>query len=153
MKKIIIISVIFGILFSIILYINYKSNSNKEDTLTNVYFLQIGAYKNYENVSIATKLIPSYLVIKENDLYHIYIGITKNSKNVEKIKEFYTKNGNNIYVSNKNIIGNDFVKKLETYDYLLSEAKDEEVIYTINKEILNSYEEYYKNENKSNAGI
>ncbi len=153
MKKKIIIAVLFGVIFSVILYLNYKNNSSKNTSFTDVYFLQFGAYQKYENVSIATKLIPSYLVIKEDNLYHIYVGITKNKENADKIKEFYNKNGNNIYVSSKNIEEKEFIKKLESYDYLLKEAKSEEVINAINKEILNIYEEYYKNENKANAGI
>ena len=112
MKKVIIISLILGTIFSLFMFFNYKSNSNKEKRVTNteIYFLQIGAYKNHENVTNITKTLPYYLVIEEEKLYHVYVGITKSEENAKKIKEFYTKSGNNIYIRAKTLSNENFIK-------------------------------------------
>ncbi len=149
MKKTIIISVILGIIFSLFAFINYNNNKDAESVETEVYFLQIGAYKKYDNVSSITKTLPNYLVVKELNLYHVYVGISKSLDNIEKIKVFYTKNGNNIYMRSKNIYCKKFIKNLETYDYLLNKTEDKETIYAVNKEILKSYEgDCIKKDNK-----
>ncbi len=148
MKKIIIVSVLIGVGVSLFLYFNYKNNNNEELAINSkIYMLQIGAYKNYENVSKITKTLNSYVIEEQENLHHVYVGLTGNEKNIDKIKAFYEKNGDNIYVRVKNIDNEEFMKKLSAYDYMISSAESKDAILTINKEILKTYEEL-KHENK-----
>ncbi len=143
MKKVFIVSIVLGIVFSLILYLNYKKNINENVEINKLYFFQISAYKNLENVKNKTKNLESYIVIKENDnLYHIYVGLTKNLKNLQKIKEFYSKNGDNIYVREKNVGCENFMSDLNNYEVLLSTAESKKAIEKIEKEVLKKYKEY-----------
>lgn len=143
MKKIFIFSITFGFIFSLLLFLNYRKNMNDKTELNKLYFFQISAYKDLKNAANKTKYLESYIVIKEKDqLYHIYIGLTKSLKNVSKIKEFYNKNGNNIYVREKNVNCKNFIKDLDNYEILLSSAESKESIEKIEREVLKKYKEY-----------
>lgn len=143
MKKIFIVSIILGIIFSLIIYLNYKKNINDNLEINKLYFFQVSAYKNLENIANKTKDLESYIVIKESDnLYHIYVGLTKDLKNLQKIKEFYTKNGDNIYVREKSVSCKKFISDLNNYEVLLSSAESKTSIEKIEKEVLKKYKEY-----------
>ena len=143
MKKVFIISIVLGIIFSLIFYLNYKKNNNEFKDIDTLYFIQISAYKNVKSISTETKKLESYLIIKEEDnLYHIYVGLTKKLKNLEKIKEFYKKSDDNIYVRKKRVNCKKFISELENYEILLSSAESKSAIEKVEKEVLNKYKEY-----------
>jgi hypothetical protein len=143
MKRVFIISIILGIIFSLILYLNYKKNLNDIDSKVTLYFFQVSAYKNIENVSNKTKNLNSYLVIKESDnLYHIYIALTKNLENFKKIKELYEKNGDNIYVREKIVGCEKFILELDNYEVLISKVESKEAVERIQKDVLKKYKDY-----------
>ena len=111
-----------------------------------LYFVQLAAYESASNVSKITKELDSYVVVKEDDnLYHVYVAITKNKKNLEKIKEFYIKNGNNIYVREKIVRCKSFLNDIDNYDILLEKSSS---ILSVEKEILKKYSNC---ENKRNG--
>lgn len=139
MKKVFVFSITTGIIFSLLLILNYKKNINSNDHYETLYFVQVSAYKSVENISKITKSLDSYIVTHEDDnLYHIYVGITKNKKNLEKIKEFYIKKGNNIYVREKIVRCKNFLKELDNYEILLENSNN--ISLTL-KEILKKYSE------------
>lgn len=143
MKKILIVSVLLGIFFSLIIYLNYRKNSIIINNQTTLYFLQISAYKDMEYAKKLVNNLENYIIIEESDhLYHVYVGITYNLKNSEKIKEFYEKNNYNIYVRQKVVSCENFISDLKKYDTLLTEANNKEVSLKIEKEVLNKYKEY-----------
>lgn len=142
-KKIIIISILLGIFFSLILYLNYRKNTIIIKNYDTLYFLQISAYKDLNNVDKIVNNLQSYIVIEENDnLYHVYVGITLDQKNSEKIKEFYKKNDYNIYVREKVISCKNFISDLKNYDALLSKSDNKSTVDKIEKEVLKKYKEY-----------
>lgn len=141
-KKIIILIIFIALMFALFLYFNYKkSNSNDKKESDTLYFLQVAALRKYENVTKMSKLLPSYLVIKEDDLYHIYVAITKDKNNLKKLKEFYINNGNDIYVKEKNETNEDLLNYIVKFDFLLEEANDKETIINISKNVIKKYEE------------
>ena len=137
MKKIFVFSITLGIIFSLLLILNYKKNINEKKYLETLYFMQLAAYENSSNVSKITKELDSYIVMKEDDnLYHVYVGIVKNKRNLEKIKEFYIKNGNNIYVREKMVRCKNFLNEIDNYEILLEKSNN---ILPIEKEILKKF--------------
>ena len=143
MKKVFVISITLGIIFSLILYLNYRKNTQSITKIDTLYFFQVSAYKNLENIANKTKDLESYIVVKESDdLYHIYIGLTKNLENLRKIKEFYKKSDDNIYVREKNVSCKEFIIELNNYEVLLSTASSKEAVEKIEKEVLKKYKEY-----------
>ena len=138
MKKVFIFSITIGIIFSLLLILNYKKNINDKKYYQSLYFIQVAAYENTSNVSKMTKELDNYIVVKEeDDLYHIYVAITKNKKNLEKIKEFYTKKGNNIYVREKIVSCKNFLNDVDNYELLLENSNN---ILSVEKEILKSFD-------------
>lgn len=106
-----------------------------------VYFIQQGVYSSKENMETGTKTLPYYIYNIEDNKYYVYIGITENSENAEKIKGYYDDLGYITYVKEFNINNNNFMTVLRQYDLLLKESNDLEVIGTICSQVLNKYEE------------
>ena len=69
-KKIILGVVIISLIFSIFIFKKYKASENSYKTL---YVIQVGAYKDYENVIKNTRNFDNYIVYEENNLYKIFI--------------------------------------------------------------------------------
>jgi len=147
MKKILILlgcPILLGVVFALYVYKEYNSKVElpiKTNELTTVYLLQIGAYKNEDNVIKISKNLPNYLVEKIGEIYHVYVGIVKNKENIDKIKEFYKVFGNNIYVRDIQITDLELLEMITEYEKILIQTNKKEVVYTINKELLNKYKE------------
>ena len=135
-------------LFIAYYYFNaYNTKTEKEKyqiEVTKIYYAQIGAYKNEENVSKVTKNLKNYCLEKIDDTYHIYVGVSIYKENIEKIKEIYTKNGNNIYVRESLMNNEKVLNSIKKYDELLLTTYDKDTIIEIEKEILNKYKEIVK---------
>ncbi len=143
-KKIVIFTVLISLVLVSFLYFNYtKASTNKKETEI-LYFIQVAAFKKYENVTKMSKLLSSYLVIQEDNLYHIYVGITNSKDNLKKLEEIYTSNGNNVYIKEKIIQNRDFIEYIKKYDFILKETEDKGTILNINKNVLKKYEEILK---------
>ena len=137
------ICILIGFVSAIFLYKTYKNEelvalSNKDKK---AYFIQIGAYKNYDNVGEFTKTLPSYVVKEENGLYLIFVGITLNKDNADKLTNYYSDNGYKTIIKNRQIKNASFLNTLEKYDILLKETNDYEMISSINKTVLKKYKE------------
>lgn len=91
MKKLLILIAVATILGGIsgkLLFSKYENidklvfNENKK-----VYLLQEGVYSSKSSLDSNTKDISPKLVVKNNDKYYVYVGITKNYNNAKKIKK------------------------------------------------------------------
>ena len=127
-------------------YFLYKSYKNEEVIASsfkekNLYFIQVGAFSEYKNVDTLSKSLPSYLVSEEGGLYIIYVGISMNKENINKLNELYNKKGFSTFTKVKTIKNTKFLNMLEKYDALLSESEDYDMIININKQVLKKYKE------------
>ena len=145
MKKLLILIAVATILGGIsgkLLFSKYENidklvfNENKK-----VYLLQEGVYSSKSSLDSNTKDISSKLVVKNNDKYYVYVGITKNYNNAKKIKKMYNDKGYNIYQKEKNIKSDEFLNNVEQFDVLVENTKKEQDISTIQEVILSNYEE------------
>ena len=87
-----------------------------------------------------------YIYNVEDNMYYTYIGITKNKKNAEKIKEHYKNKGYDTYIKEKITDNKKFLTVLGQYDELLSKTNEEETIAVICNQVLSKYEELVNNE-------
>ena len=147
MKKyltIIIFAVIVGFLLSQFFMNQYEK---KEDLLTifsrgeKVYLIQQGVYTSEDNVKKNTMGLDYYVYSIQNDMYYVYIAITKNVDNIPKIQGYFKNLGydtlsKEIYVNNK-----EFLEILSQYDNLLLSTSDNDVIKAICSQTLGKYEE------------
>lgn len=136
------IVIILGVTTGKLLYekINnvYALNIKNEDL---VYFLQLGVYSSKESMNSDTNDIINKLVIKKNNNYYVYVGISKNKENLKKISTLYNKLGYNLYLNEIIIKNEEFINNLEQFDLLLNKATTQTEIESINSVILSSYEE------------
>lgn len=119
----------------------YETFEDKSQLKPNSYFIQVGAYVDKTSVNKITKNLKAYLTIEEDGKSYVYVGITSNEKNKEKIKKIYEDKGYSVYVKENYINNTSFYSNLIQYDVLLSEVTNEEDLISISKVILSSYEE------------
>lgn len=137
----IVIAILFGFLSARAVYGKIKVPvSNNED----VYFLQEGMSSDKNEFNNDDKKY-DYIVENVNDRYYVYVGITTNLSNANRIKKIYDDKNINTYIRKRSISNEEFYNNLEQYDILLSGALKDKDVLSINKVILSSYEEMVLN--------
>ena len=106
-----------------------------------VYFIQQGVYSSKESMEENTSNLTYYIYTIDNDRYYVYIGITKNEENLDKLKGYFDSLGYNIYVKEFYISSESFITVLDQYETMLSETNDSKTIGAICSQILSKYEE------------
>ncbi len=148
MKKILIsmcCSIFLGFLMGSYIFHEYDSKVQIKSTFSEqketVYFLQLGVYSDIEKVKQQAEIFHNYIYTEENDKYHVYVGMTLNKKNAEKIKELLEKKGYTIYVKDMILTEKTFIDQLKQYDLVLEKTTEEEAIFKVLEKILNAYKD------------
>ena len=99
------ISIFISFISGELIFNVYRKNLDDTISVINekekVYMLLYGSYNNIDKVN---KLeLDDYIIIKDNNFYEVYVGISKNLKNSERIRGIYKERGNNIYKRKRNI--------------------------------------------------
>lgn len=142
----IISAVLIGFFMAKLIFSQYETPNlqtvfNEEQT---IYMLQVGAYSSKENMEKNTKKFAYYIYNNDQNMYYVYIAITQNTKNVDKLKKHYQTKGYDTYVKEVKIDNEKFLNVLKQYDNLLSKTNDQETIETICSKTLQKYEELVK---------
>ncbi len=132
------LAIAIGFLSARIIYVVFNDNSN---THSNSYFIQVGAFKDNKSIDKITKNLKAYITVKKNNMSYVYVGITTDKDNKDKIKKLYEDKGYSVYVKEDYISNIGFYSNLVQYDVLLKEITNEEDLISISKVILSSYEE------------
>lgn len=111
-----------------------------------VYFLQYGAYSNYDNMVKATSSLPNYIYTKDDKYHYAFICITESEKNALKVKDFYKEKGYVLYSKKINVTSSAFLISLTQFDLLLNETNELETIPTICSQGLEKYKEEVSHE-------
>lgn len=145
MKKIItpiICAIIIGLILGKVMFSQYEKKLNPVfDEKEKIYVLQQGVYSNLENVEKYTTNLDYYIVDKDGDYYRVYVAVTHNKDNVEKLKTHYKSKGNDIYVRELDINSLEFLELVKQYDLLLESSGGGNEIEQIEKQIISKYEE------------
>ena len=112
--------------------------ANKGETL---YFIQYGIFSTLESLEENTIALQNYVYNKQDDLYYVYVGITKLKENAEKIVNYYKNIGNETIIKEYGITNKNFLEQLENYDTILKNTNDETAISSIINQVLVKYEE------------
>jgi len=112
--------------------------SNKGETL---YFIQYGVFSTLESLEENTISLQNYVYNKQDNLYYVYVGITKLKENAEKIVNHYKNIGNETIIKEYGISNKSFLGLLENYDTVLKNTTDETAISSIINQVLVKYEE------------
>ena len=136
-KKFLLILIIITCLFSCSIFGLYKRKSVVKNKY---YLLQVGAYKNYDSISKKTKEYENYLVLNEEDLYKLYIGVTKDKEVYKKLVNLYA-NTSSIYKKEITLSNQKFDDTLTKYDSLIKNSEDIKEINLVIKSELKFLEE------------
>lgn len=85
-------SLIIGYILATLLFKQYQYDANIKTVFNNgvtVYFLQQGVYSSVDSMKENMSSFNYYIYSFENDKYYTYIGITKNTDNLTKLKGYY----------------------------------------------------------------
>lgn len=138
------IMVLLGSITGKYIYKNYNYSKEVFNEDNNLYFLQQGVYTNKDVLEESTKKINPKTIIKEDNKYYVYVGITKSNSIKNKLLSLYKKQGINVYLKKINIKDNSFVDNIKQFDILINKASDTEII-KVEEVVLSSYEEYLQN--------
>ncbi len=112
--------------------------SNKGETL---YFIQYGVFSTLESLEENTLALQNYVYSKQDNLYYVYVGITKLEDNAKKIVDYYKKLGYETIIKEFGISNKNFLELLVNYDEVLKNTNDETAISSIINQVLVKYEE------------
>lgn len=145
--KAILISLIIGFFLSYFFLTQYKdfkgiTVSTEGDEY---YFLSNGEYSSKEEMEQSGVNLENYVYRKDGVNYYMYVGITKNKDNAEKMKNYYASKNINVEIKDFYISSNKFKEAIDNLDNILINSNDEIVITEIINQGLNKYEEIILN--------
>lgn len=134
----IIASIAIGFIFGKVFFNQYDGTAiSAFNEGEKTYFITIGVVSSLDKI----KDKDSILYLEKEDGYHIYVGITKDSKSASKIKEIYSNDGNNTSIEEVYLSNDKFLSILTEYDKILSIATSSEDTKSIEKIVLSNYKE------------
>lgn len=139
MKKIYksILIFIIGILFGYYINDTYKI----KDIFTNKYkAFQIGVYTDYNTANFYSKKYSNSIIIKDNELYRVYVAILKEESNIENMSKYLNKSNIEYYLKDISIEDIELVSEIKEYENLMNND-NETVFLEINKMIMEKYKE------------
>ncbi len=149
MKKVIIRCLIFligGILVGNHLYKNINPkilNVFKEQD--KFYCLQQGVYSSKDSMQKETRDISPKLVLEKDNMYYVYLAITSNLDNAEKLKKFYEEDGVSSYLKEIKVESEEFINNVKEFDILIENTNRKNEVYTIEEVVLSNYEKKLEN--------
>ncbi len=130
------IALTLGAVFAIYIFENQElSTMPAVVTSGKVYYFQLAMFENEANAKTYLENIEYGIIKKESDFYYIYGALYSNEYLVEKLKNYYTLN-NISYVVKENIIGDEDFQELLSYENILLQSDNMEVILRSNQIIL-----------------
>ena len=106
-----------------------------------LYFIQYGVFSNLESLEENTIELQNYVYTRQDNLYYVYVGITKIEENANKIVELYKSLGYDTIIKKFSITNKDFLELLVNYDEVLKSTNDNTAVSSIISQVLTKYEE------------
>ena len=141
MKKIIISitsAIIIGGLLALYFFNkSFQNGNNNSEELRMAQAFQIGAFTKYDNAyNLANQ--SNGIVIRDNDIYRVYIALLSDKKAINIIKGYYESKGINYYLKNI-LVSSSFIKEIGIYEKMI--IKNNASTYdVINKDVLLLYQ-------------
>lgn len=135
-------AIILGSLLGGYLFHQYKMEDAEVFYEKNaIYFFTEGVYDNKERAQKATEDIETKVIVKEDAKYYVYLAITKNKENKERLMKMYQDKKIEVSIKEMSITNTSFLTCLQQMDGLIPSVKTNEELETINKVVLANYEE------------
>lgn len=101
---------------------------------------QVGVYTSIDAANTYKSKYKDAIVIKDNELYRVYVSILRNDNNIEAMSKYLNKNNIDFYIKDINIENKKLDKELNSYENVM-DTNNEVVFLSINKMIIEKYEE------------
>ena len=139
----IIASLLVGFLLSFYMLKEYEKTDifpvfNESET---AYLIQQGVYSSMESMQENTTHLTDYIYSVIDNMYYVYIGISLDSSNVDKIQKYYQSKDIDTIVKTTTLTDQEFIASLRQYDMVLNNTDDEDMIKEICKQVLSKYKE------------
>lgn len=138
MKKILKIIIVFiiGIICGY-----YICNINPKKIFDTSYkAFQVGVYSTEELANTYKSKYKNAIVIKDNELYRVYVAILRKENNIENMSNYLNKNNIDYYIKEVNISDKNLKNTINEYESIMNN-NSEIVFLEINKMIMERYEE------------
>ena len=139
------IAILIGAVLGNFLFEQYKLESEsviKEVNSTYFFFFFSYSTKEQANKVVSDNNIKTYLIVKEDANYIVYLAITSSNDNLEKLKKMYKEDGINTSIKKMSIDNKEFLAMLEQMDILLNKTSSNDEILAINEVVLANYQEF-----------
>ncbi len=103
------------------------------------YLIQQGIYNDKESMQKETRDINPKVYEFKDDKYYVYVGITGNKDNYDKIKNIYDSKGIKVNLRKIKINDDEFKNNINQLDILIENTNVTEEIFTIEEVILSSF--------------
>lgn len=105
-----------------------------------VYLLMYGKYNSFDDMKNNVTDLDRYIFIKKDNIYYVYLAISKTKDNMNKIKKIYDNKNIKCKIVREIIDNEEFIQNLNEYEKLLTATEDDNSILIIEKQILSCYE-------------
>ena len=129
------------IVFSLGIFCGYYIFSNNPLKVfdTSYKAFQVGVYTSLEAANTYRTKYKNSIVIKDDELYRVYVSILRNQNNIDSMASYLTKNNIDYYVKDININNKELKHTIDEYESIMNN-ENEVVFLEINKMIIESYE-------------
>lgn len=144
MKKTMLLAVIFVFLGAICgnyLYRNALDSISVFQENNTFYFLQEGIYSSKDIMQENVGDLTNKLAVLEDNKYYVYVGITMDKDNANKIKKIYEDMGYKIYIKSVALDNEEFVSNVSQFDLLVKESDSKDDILTVEEVVMANYEQ------------
>lgn len=146
MKKTMLLAVIFVVLGAVCgnyLYKKAPDTVSVFQTNQTFYFLQEGIYSSKDIMQENVGDLTNKLVVLEDNKYYVYVGITMDQDNANKIKKIYENMGYQIYIKKMTLDNEEFASNVSQFDLLVQESDTDEDVLTVEEVVLANYEQIF----------
>ena len=105
----------------------------------NYYLLEEGVYSKKEIMQSETRDLNPKVYEEKNGKYYVYVGITGNKDNAQKIQNIYKDSGFNIKINEISINDEEFINNLKQLDILINNTNNQDEILTIEEVVLSNF--------------
>ena len=119
----------------------YICNINPKKIFDTSYkAFQVGVYTTEELANTYKSKYKNAIVIKDNELYRVYVAILRKENNIENMANYLNKNNIDYYIKEINISDKNLKNTINEYENIMNN-NSEIVFLEINKMIMERYEE------------
>lgn len=140
--KTFILASIIGFFLGIMCIKQYKDTASIKvvGSTNTLYFIQYGVFSSKENMEENTINLQNYIYNINEELYYVYVGITKDKDNANKIVMYYQDLGYSTIIKEYDVNNKEFIKEINNLDDILRNTEDSTVIGSISNQSLEKYE-------------